>query len=154
RGGADPVDVVVTVERHLLALNDGAGEALDGRGHSLHPEGVREIGELVREEPGRVLRIDDAAGDEDTRGEWIQPELGGAPAGRASLRLDVSISAWKHPAQPTLLSCKCPSLRMFVAERSDSERHAPTQDQRAGRTSLRARRKSARAGSDAVRARA
>jgi hypothetical protein len=130
RGGADAVDVVVAVEGDLLSLDDGAGEPLHGGGHALHPEGVREVAEIVREEPGGVLRIGDTAGDEDAGGERIEPELDGEAPGRAPLGLDISITTRKHPAQRPLLSCKCPSLRMFVLERSDSERHVRTSDQR------------------------
>jgi hypothetical protein len=84
----------------------------------------------VGEEPRGVLGFRDAAGDEDAGGERIEPELDGeAPCG-ALLGLDITITTRKHPAQRPLLSCKCPSLRMFVLERSDSERHPRTSDQR------------------------
>ena len=82
-------------------LDDGAGEALDGGGHALHPERVGQVGELVREEPGGVLRLLDAAGDEDACGERVQAELDREAPGGAPLSFDVSFSARKHPAQPS-----------------------------------------------------
>ena len=99
RGGADSVDVVVAVKGDLLLLDDGTGEALDGGGHALHAEGVGEIGELVREKLGGVLRLLDTPGDEDPCGQRVEPELDGETPRGAPLGLDVSFSTRKHPAQ-------------------------------------------------------
>ena len=101
RGGADAVDVVVTVEGDLLSLENGAGEPLDGGGHALHPERVGEVGELVGEEPGGVLGIADAAGDEDAGGERIEPELDGEAPGGVPLGLDVWITTGNTQRKPT-----------------------------------------------------
>jgi hypothetical protein len=54
----------------------------------------------VGEEAGGVLRIGDAAGDEDAGGERIDAELDREAPDGAPLRLDVSISTRKDPAQP------------------------------------------------------
>src|SRR5262249_27423371 len=107
-GGADAVHVVVAVERDLLPADDGAGEPLDGCGHSLHPEGVREIAQLVREEAARLLWVSEAPGHQDTGGERVDSELDRETSGGAALGLDVSISTRKHPAQLRTPSSQTP----------------------------------------------
>jgi hypothetical protein len=48
--GGGAVHVVVAVEKHRLARGDGALQALDGRGHAQHEEGIVEMRRLGIEE--------------------------------------------------------------------------------------------------------
>ena len=92
-----------------LALDDGAGQALDRGGHALHPERVRKIAQLMGEKTRGILGLGHAARHEDASGERIQTELDGELPGSAPLHLDVSISARKHPAQRS--GSSCPNVR-------------------------------------------